>query len=175
MRPDPPALSRSRRIAQDVAVAPSQELLERATARERALARTGAFVLEPEPLSAVPAVEPYASNALRTIPPRENGGNLDVAQVREGSRLLLPVHAPGALLSIGDMHFAQGEGEVSGTAIEVAGTITVEVSLRRADTLGWRPTFPAIEYSRRPARSRVPVFRRSGSRSTMMAPTVTWT
>ena len=145
-----------------VAVAPSQELLERATAREAALARTGAFVLEPEPLSAVPAVEPYASNALRTIPPRENGGNLDVAQVREGSRLLLPVHVPGALLSIGDMHFAQGEGEVSGTAIEIAGTTTVEVSLRRADTLGWRPTFPAIEYEQAPSPVARPCFQTLG-------------
>ncbi len=134
-----------------VAVAPSHELLERATAREGALARRGGAVLEPEPRSAVPAAEPYASHALRTIPPRENGGNLDVAQLREGSRALLPVHVSGALLSIGDMHFAQGEGEVCGTAIEVAGTVTVDVSLRPADTLGWRPTFPAIEYEQAPS------------------------
>ena len=104
----------------------------RATAREAALARTGRLCSRPQPRSAVPAVEPYASNALRTIPPRENGGNLDVAQVREGSRLLLPVHVPGALLSIGDMHFAQGEGEGSATAIE-SRPVTVRVSLRRAD------------------------------------------
>lgn len=134
-----------------VAVAPSVELLERATAREAALARSGAFVLEPEVRSAVPAVEPYASHALRTIPPRENGGNLDVAQVREGSRLLLPVHVPGAQLSIGDMHFAQGEGEVCGTAIEVAGTVTVDVSLRTAGTLSWHPTLPAVEYEQAPS------------------------
>jgi formamidase len=134
-----------------VAVAPSRELFEWAAAREGALARSGAFVLEPEPRSAVPAVEPYASRALRTIPPRENGGNLDVAQLREGSRALLAVHVPGALLSIGDMHFAQGEGEVCGTAIEVAGTVTVDVSLRPADTLSWRPTFPAIEYEQAPS------------------------
>ena len=94
--------------------------------------RGGAVVLGPRRRSAVPAQEPYASHALRTIPPRENGGNLDVAQVREGSRLLLPVHVPGALLSVGDVHFAQGEGEVCGTAIEVAATVTLEVSLRQS-------------------------------------------
>jgi formamidase len=130
-----------------VAVAPSRELLELAARREAALAQGGGTVLPPQARSAVPASEPYASQALRTIPPRENGGNLDVPQVTEGSRLLLPVHIPGALLSIGDAHFAQGEGEVCGTAIEIAATVTVAVSLRRQDTLRWRPRFPALEYA----------------------------
>jgi formamidase len=130
-----------------VALAPSRELFAEAARRERALADRGSFVLGPQPRSAVPAQEPYASQALRTIPPRENGGNLDVAQVREGSRLLLPVHVPGAMLSVGDLHFAQGEGEVCGTAIEIAGTVTLEVSLRKAETFRWRPRFPAIEYT----------------------------
>lgn len=130
-----------------VVVAPSPELFARAARREASLAARGGAVLGPEPRSAVPAGEPYASRALRTIPPRENGGNLDVAQVRVGSRLLLPVHVPGALLSVGDVHFAQGEGEVCGTAIEVAATVTLEVALRPADTLRWRPRFPAVEYS----------------------------
>lgn len=130
-----------------VAVAPSPELFAEAARREQALADRGGPVLGPQPRSAVPTHEPYASQALRTIPPRENGGNLDVAQVREGSRLLLPVHVPGAMLSVGDLHFAQGEGEVCGTAIEIAGTVTLEVSVRAADMLRWRPRFPAIEYT----------------------------
>jgi formamidase len=130
-----------------VAVAPSRELFARAARREEALAQRGGAVLGPEPRSAAPAQEPYASQALRTIPPRENGGNLDIAQVREGSRLLLAVQVDGAMLSVGDAHFAQGEGEVCGTAIEVAATVTLEVSLRRAETLRWRPRFPALEYT----------------------------
>jgi formamidase len=130
-----------------VAVALSKELFAEAARREAALADRGGPVLAPEPRSAVPAQEPYASQALRTIPPRENGGNLDVAQVCEGSRLLLPVHVPGALLSVGDPHFAQGEGEVCGTAIEIAASVTLEVSVRRAEELRWRPRFPAIEYT----------------------------
>jgi formamidase len=135
-----------------VAVAPSPKLCAEAARREQALADRGGPVLGPQPRSAVPAHEPYASQALRTIPPRENGGNLDVAQVREGSRLLLPVHVPGAMLSVGDLHFAQGDGEVCGTAIEIPGTVTLEVSVRAADMLRWRPRFPAIEYTqaRRP-------------------------
>jgi formamidase len=130
-----------------VGVAPSWELFDRASAREEALAKRGAVVLGPEAPSARPAIEPYASRALRTIPPRENGGNLDVPQACAGSRVLLPVHMPGAMLSLGDAHFAQGEGEVCGTAIEVAATATLRVSLRPAEELRWRPTFPAIEFS----------------------------
>jgi formamidase len=145
-----------------VAVAPSRALLEQAAAREIGVLQRGGAALAPEPRSAVPAQEPYASHALRTIPPRENGGNLDVAQLREGSRLLLAVHVPGALLSIGDMHFAQGEGEVCGTAIEVAGTVSVDVSLRAADELGWRPTFPAIEYEQAPSAGKRACFQTLG-------------
>lgn len=130
-----------------VSVAPSRELFAMASEREAALAERGAAVLGPQPRSAVPAEEPYASRALRTIPPRENGGNLDVPQLGVGSRALLPVHVPGALLSVGDAHFAQGEGEVCGTAIEVAATVTLKVLLRPAASLRWRPRFPAVEYT----------------------------
>ena len=145
-----------------VAVAPSRELFAEAARREEALAGRGGPVLPPEPRSAVPSTEPYASQALRTIPPRENGGNLDVAQVREGSRLLLPVHVPGALLSVGDVHFAQGEGEVCGTAIEIAASVTLEVSVRPAETLRWRPRFPAIEYAQPAVRSERACFQTMG-------------
>lgn len=145
-----------------VAVAPSPELFTRAARREEALAQRGGPVLGPEPRSAVPAQEPYASQALRTIPPRENGGNLDVAQVREGSRVLLPVHVAGAKLSVGDAHFAQGEGEVCGTAIEVAATVTLAVSLRRAQTLSFRPRFPAIEYTQPRSERARPCFETTG-------------
>jgi formamidase len=161
--PDLPGIAiRGRPFLGCVAVAPSPELLARAARREAALAARGGAVLGPEPRSAVPSREPYASQALRTIPPRENGGNLDIAQVREGSRLLLPVHVPGALLSVGDTHFAQGEGEVCGTAIEVAATVTLEVSVRSAESSSWRPRFPAIEYAQAPAEHARPCFQTTG-------------
>ena len=146
--PDLPGVAiRGRPFLGCVAVAPSRELVAAAARREAALAHRGGTVRGPQPRSAVPAIEPYASQALRTIPPRENGGNLDVPQVTTGSRLLLPVQVPGALLSAGDVHFAQGEGESCGTAIEVAATVTLTVSLRRANELRWRPHFPMVEYS----------------------------
>jgi formamidase len=133
-----------------VGVAPSWELLERASAREAALQGRGGTVLPPQPAAAVPTTEPFASRALRTIPPRENGGNLDIRQAGIGSRLLLPVHVDGALLSVGDIHFAQGDGESCGTAIEVAGVARLRVTLRRASELSWRPRFPVVEFTTPP-------------------------
>jgi acetamidase/formamidase len=53
-------------------------------------------------------------------PPGHHGGNLDLKELVAGATLFLPVHVPEALLSIGDGHAAQGDGEVSGTAIETS-------------------------------------------------------
>lgn len=128
-----------------IAVAPSHELMARAAAREAALAADGAFVLPPQAAGAVPAGGVVAAEGLRTIPPRENGGNLDIPQLTVGSRLLLPVGVPGARLSVGDAHFAQGDGESCGTAIEVPAVARLRVELRRAADLRWRPRFPAFE------------------------------
>jgi formamidase len=129
-----------------IGVAPSAELFQAARAREQALAEAGGELALPDPDGAAPA---SAAAGLRTFPPRENGGNLDVRDLVAGSRLLLPVHAPGALLSIGDLHFAQGDGEVCIAAIETGGSITVRVGLRRD---GWQPRFPAWEAPARPGR-----------------------
>lgn len=138
-----------------VAVAPSAQLVERATAREQAVIDRGGFALPPLARRAVPSGEPYGTNALRTIPPRENGGNLDIPQLTAGSRVVLPVGVPGALLSLGDAHFAQGEGEVCGTAIEIGATVRVRVGLRRAADGAWIPRFPAYEFRTSAARREV--------------------
>ena len=116
-----------------IGVAPSRELRERVQKRETELAARGGLALPPEPKGAVPSAEPIASEALRTIPPRENGGNLDIKQLSRGARLLLPVFVDGALFSVGDAHFAQGDGEACGTAIEMAGAILVRFALHKGE------------------------------------------
>lgn len=63
------------------------------------------------------------------VPPSANGGNMDIRHVTAGSRLWLPVAVPGALLSAGDTHAAQGDGEVCGTAIEAGSKVTLRVGL----------------------------------------------
>ncbi|MDQ0257357.1 acetamidase/formamidase [Evansella vedderi] len=52
------------------------------------------------------------------VPPRKNGGNMDIRHLTKGTKLYLPVWVDGALFSVGDTHAAQGDGEVCGTAIE---------------------------------------------------------
>ena len=130
-----------------VGVAPSQALLEEFRGREEALRGRGQAVADPLPGAASP---PQAADGLRTIPPRETGGNLDIRQLVAGSRLWLPVAVPGALFSAGDLHFAQGEGEVCGTAIEVAGAVTVRFALHKSPAVRMR--FPCYETPERPGR-----------------------
>lgn len=129
-----------------VGVAPSIERLRAIDARERALEAELGIPL-PAPISedAVPPIEPIASEGLHTIPPRECGGNLDVRDLGVGTTLLLPVDVPGALASVGDPHFAQGDGEVCVTAIEMRATATLRVGLRKAADLGWSIVAPAWE------------------------------
>jgi formamidase len=121
-----------------IGVAPSPALLTTFAEREQELAGRGGAVILPDPTSAVPASGPAAVEGLRTIPPRENGGNVDIKQLTRGTTVLLPVFVDGALFSIGDAHFAQGDGEVCGTAIEMAGTfhVTFTVHKGRASSHG---------------------------------------
>jgi len=114
-----------------IGVAPSRELLERTTVQEKELAELGAKVALPSVNGAVPNAGQIALEGLRTIPPRENGGNLDVKQLTKGTALFLPVFTEGALFSVGDAHFAQGDSESCGTAVEMGATLTVQFEVHR--------------------------------------------
>jgi formamidase len=54
-----------------------------------------------------------AAEAARTAPPRENGGNQDIKNLTKGTRVFYPVFVDGANLSVGDLHFSQGDGEIT--------------------------------------------------------------
>ena len=66
-----------------------------------------------------------------------HGGNMDQKVVTAGTRVYLPVFVPGALLYIGDVHAAQGDGELSGTAIEIGATVRVRVDIVKGAALAW--------------------------------------
>ncbi len=105
-------------------------------ARETALSTAGGVVLSPQPIGALPTAVcgPNGSakdECLRTIPPRENGGNMDVQQMQVGTTLLLPCFIDGCGVFVGDVHYAQGDGEVSGTAIETGPIVTVTTEIRK--------------------------------------------
>ena len=71
-----------------------------------------------------------AASAARTVPPREHGGNCDIKDLSRGSKIFFPVYVDGAGLSVGDLHFSQGDGEITFCgAIEMAGWVHMKVSI----------------------------------------------
>jgi len=128
------------------AVAPSAAKLAEWTAREQRVIDRGGMALPPDPAGAVPASGPCALHGLRTLPPRENGGNFDVKQLTKGAKLMLPVFKAGALFSTGDGHFAQGDGEVCVTAVEMGATAVVRFQLHKG--LAKRRKFTSPVFSR---------------------------
>jgi formamidase len=124
-----------------IGCAPSHELLAKWNKRERALVAT-----DPDrvpPLATLPnpenallgslkgaEFEKAAAEAARTVPPREHGGNCDIKNLSRGSRVYFPVYVEGAKLSMGDIHFSQGDGEITFCgAIEMAGYIDLHVDI----------------------------------------------
>ncbi len=114
-------------------IAPSRDQMEAWTAREVDLVRRGGMAALPDSEDAVPSGGAIAAEGLRTLPPRENCGNVDAKQLTKGSRLLIPVNVPGALYSCGDGHFAQGDSECCITAIEMGATAVVRFHLRKGE------------------------------------------
>ncbi|MDG6773693.1 acetamidase/formamidase family protein [Thiomicrorhabdus sp. ZW0627] len=120
---------------------PSKEMLKEWNEREKELYDT-----EPDRVPAL-ATLPYAETAhmgrmkpeaakeaakeaARTVPPREHGGNCDIKDLTKGSKIYFPVYVKDAGLSVGDLHFSQGDGEITFCgAIEMAGWIHLRVNL----------------------------------------------
>ncbi|MCT9934206.1 acetamidase/formamidase family protein [Planotetraspora sp. A-T 1434] len=121
--------------------APSEELLATWNRRERALIdtdprRVPPLGLPPEPGNALAGTATgevaarIAREGARTVPPRENGGNQDIKNFTRGARVLCPVFVKDAKLSAGDLHYSQGDGEITFCgAIEMGGFIDFHVDL----------------------------------------------
>lgn len=128
-----------------IGCAPSMELLQTWNKREQALVDKGGPPWKPviPDLAALPNPEQavlgtllgsefdrVAAEAARTVPPREHGGNCDIKNLSKGSRIYFPVYVDGANLSMGDIHFSQGDGEISFCgAIEMSGYIDLHVDI----------------------------------------------
>lgn len=94
-----------------------------------------------EPMLGTVGVAPGGREVRSSLVPDRFGGNMDATQVRAGSTVFLAVNVEGALFSIGDGHYRQGEGEACGTAVEGAMTTTLIVDLVK----GQAPAWPRIE------------------------------
>jgi formamidase len=120
---------------------PDQKLLETWNARE-----TGLIATDPDrvpPLACPPCAptahmgrlkgedrDKAAAEGARTVPPREHGGNCDIKDLSRGSRIYFPVYVNGGGLSMGDLHFSQGDGEITFCgAIEMAGWLHLRVEI----------------------------------------------
>jgi acetamidase/formamidase len=84
-----------------------------------------------EPFCGVMGVAPQEAGRFDTIPPRFNGGNIDIRGLTVGATLYMPVWVEGALFSTADCHAAQGDGEVCGTGIESPMTATLRFTVRK--------------------------------------------
>lgn len=129
-------------------VLPGEAELDIFLTREAELAEVGGISLTPLPTGALPdeLCGPEGTDkdrCVRTIPPRENGGNMDVKQMQVGTTILFPCFVDGCGLFAGDVHYAQGDGEVSGTAIEMGATVTVSTEIREG--LGAQVKAPQFE------------------------------
>jgi acetamidase/formamidase len=94
-----------------------------------------------EPMLGTVGVAPAGGEVRSSLVPDRFGGNLDTPQMRPGTTCYLGVNVEGALFSVGDGHYRQGEGEACGTAVEGAMTTTLVVELVK----GGAPLWPRLE------------------------------
>src|SRR4051794_13167109 len=94
-----------------------------------------------EPMLGTVGVAPAGREVRSSLVPDRFGGNMDTPEMRAGSTVFLGVNVEGAMFSIGDGHYRQGEGEACGTAVEGAMTSTLIVELIKGGAPGW----PRIE------------------------------
>ena len=94
-----------------------------------------------EPMLGTVGVAPAGGEVRSALVPERFGGNMDTPEMRAGSTVFLGVNVEGALFSVGDGHYRQGEGEACGTAVEGAMTTTLVVELIKGGAPGW----PRIE------------------------------
>ncbi len=94
-----------------------------------------------EPMLGTVGVAPPGGEVRSSLVPERFGGNMDTPQMRAGTTCFLGVNVEGALFSVGDGHYRQGEGEACGTAVEGAMTTTLIVELFK----GGAPAWPRLE------------------------------
>jgi len=140
-----------------IATQPSQKELDHWNSREGKLIQTDPhrvppLALPPNPKHAITglakgsAADKIAREGARTVPPREHGGNMDVKNFTRGSRIYLPVYVDGANFSIGDLHFSQGDGEITFCgAIEMPGWVHLGVDLVKGGMKRYGQTAPIIK------------------------------
>jgi acetamidase/formamidase len=104
---------------------------------DQADVQPGGIELPLRPMLGCVGVAPRGREAISTATPGAWGGNMDYAKLNAGTKLMLPVNEPGALLFIGDGHARQGEGEVAGTGLETSLDVEFSVELVKKKAIAW--------------------------------------
>jgi len=99
--------------------------------------RLGRLSLPLAPFHGCFGVAPPIGQAIATSTSSTHGGNMDYRGFREGVTVYLPVAVPGALFFLGDGHAVQGDGEISGTGVEISFDVEFTVRLIKGKTIGW--------------------------------------
>jgi amidase len=94
------------------------------------------IVLPYEPFIGTIGVSPEIE-AISSLQPDYHGGNMDLPDVAPGAIIYFPVHTEGALLFVGDCHATQGDGELSGVAVEQRATVTLQIDVIKNWTFAW--------------------------------------
>ncbi|MCB1491572.1 MAG: acetamidase/formamidase family protein [Rhodobiaceae bacterium] len=115
---------------------PLPETVKKVVVDEKGVHWNDNLILPYEPFIGTIGVSPEIE-AISSLQPDYHGGNMDLPDIAPGSVIYLPVHTDGALLYVGDCHATQGDGELSGVALEQAATVTLTVDLIKDWTFAW--------------------------------------
>lgn len=101
-------------------------------------------VIPIQPMIGVIGVAP-ADGSIHTLVPGDHGGNMDTKEITEGATLYLPVFQKGAMLALGDLHAAMGDGEIAICGVEIAGRVEVRVEVLKGTSIA-QPILENDEY-----------------------------
>ena len=118
----------------------SETVIKRLPVQDGHLIYNDAVKVPLKPMIGVIGTAP-AGSPVRTMAPKDHGGNMDCTRIEEGAVLYLPVFVEGGLLSCGDLHAIMGEGEVGNCGVEIEGKVTLKVEVAKDMPFKW----PLIE------------------------------
>ena len=97
----------------------------------------GSWSVPLEPMIGCLGVAPYGGQFISTATSGPFGGNMDYRGIRAGTTICFPVSEPGALFFLGDVHAAQGDGEIAGTGIETSAEVQFTVRVLKGKAQNW--------------------------------------
>lgn len=103
--------------------------------KDQSRKRVAAISFPASPMLGVVGVAPVGKESISTMPAGIHGGNLDNKLNGIGATIHIPINHPGALLSIGDMHASQGDGEIAGTGVEIGGDVLLSCQILKRNAV----------------------------------------